>query len=91
VKVYSKDGKTWGVIEVRATLVILKDEVTYRPPARVECVGTLEGPIDGTSTALTVTMQMKMKGKAGVSDKGKKFTLEVTTEANVKGEYGAEK
>jgi hypothetical protein len=92
LKAYQKDGKTWGVMQVRVTLVITRDaEVAYRPPAKVQCVGTLEGPIDGSSTALTVTMKMKLKGKAVKGKGGEKLTLEITSEANGKEEYGAEK
>jgi hypothetical protein len=75
VKAYTKDGHTWGVVE-------LKLDAAMRGPmgkgelglARVEI--TLETPIDGSSVLGKLTMSMKMKGKTVIEQKGMKFDIE---------------
>ncbi len=85
-KVSTKDGKTIGVIEFDMILSIksLKGEadIAFDPPADAHVTMTLETPIDGSTSAGTMTTVVAFEGKGSLSVNGMDLTLELKTKAN---------
>ncbi len=85
-KVFTKDGKTIGVIEFDLVLAIkaLKGEaeITFDPPTDAHVTMTLETPIDGSSPAGTMTTVVAFEGKGTLSANGMDLILEIKNKAN---------
>jgi hypothetical protein len=85
-KVFTKDGKTMGVIEFDMNLAIksLKgdNEITFDPPADTHVTMTLETPIDGSSSAGTMTTAVAVEGKGMLTVNGTDLILEIKNKAN---------
>jgi hypothetical protein len=78
VKVYRKDGKSWGVIEVKLQLALKSvQELTFDPPGTVDLQGTLDAVIDGSSIDGKLTSNLKVEGKGTIKidDQTLKFTM----------------
>lgn len=92
VRVYTKDGKQYGVIDLNVNIV-LKDSppFTYEPPGTVAMKGTLDIVIDGSSAAGKVSLAGKMNGK-GTFDigGGKKGNVEMKFDVHVDAHQGPE-
>jgi hypothetical protein len=92
-KVYDKDGKRFGVLEVRTALAIKQAMgLTFATPAAAELRATLDVVIDGSSPAGKAVLSNKQKGKGTATDPaGKKFTVDLDVEESVTKEQSAEK
>jgi hypothetical protein len=84
LKVYKKGGKTWGVMEIKMSFAVKKIEgVVLDPPGALHMKGTLDTPIDGSSTAGTMKTSFRMTGKAKVKmADGSTVIVEMDTEAS---------
>jgi hypothetical protein len=96
VKVYSKGGKLYGVIELTLTVAIKKlgskdGSLTFDPPATMEMKLTLDVVIDGTSGAGVMTMTGKLNGKGNMSAADQKLTVDMNMEMSGKKEESVEK
>ena len=71
VKVYQKEGKKYGSIEIAIKATVKGvDIMSFNPPGILEVTGTLDAPIDGSSTAGTMSLSMKLTGKGQIVPKG---------------------
>lgn len=92
VKVYEKDGKQFGVIELKLKLGPRPPKnVTVVKPVVAEMTVTFDGVIDGSSTEASMTMSGKMTGKTAQDERGTKITVEFNREVSGKKEQSAEK
>ena len=92
LKTYKKDGKEFGVLEVKVQLALTSmPGLKFEQPATLDLTGTLDAAIDGTSTAGTMSMAGKFTGKALVEQGGMKFTVELALDLSGKKERSAEK
>jgi hypothetical protein len=92
VKVYARDGKRFGVIEIDLKLAVKTMQgLKCDPPARFEIKGSIDAAIDGSSTASAMSMTFTTAGKARVEQGGMKFTMEMALEGSGKLERSAEK
>ena len=93
-KVYQKDGKQFGVIDISIKFPVKSaGPLKFDPPATVEMKGSLDGAIDGLSTAKTMTSNIKVAGRGPMEDRPdkKKVTMETTMDISVKQEMSGEK
>jgi hypothetical protein len=85
-KVFTKDGKTMGVIEFDMNLAIktLKGEaeITFDPPVDTHVTMTLETAIDGSSATGTMTTIVAFEGKGTLSVNGMDLAIELKNKAN---------
>jgi len=89
VKVYDKDGKKFGVIEVKMALALTRlGKAMADPPLAADFRGTLDLVIDGTGTAAKVSLAGTIKGKLK-TDTG--MTVEMDSALTSEEEYSAEK
>jgi len=87
VKVYEKDGKRFGVIEIDLTVAyVAMDNAQYDPPALFTIKGTLDTDIDGTSNVGVLNMTTRLKGRATVDREGVKLKLEILREGTTRKE-----
>jgi hypothetical protein len=92
VKVYSKDGMQFGIIEFDLKLAYPSmDDFTFDPPALFEVNGTLETAIDGSSAAGTLKVTTKLSGKTETKQKDMKLTVELLREGTSQKERTAAK
>jgi hypothetical protein len=93
VKVYDKDGKQYGDIEVDLKLAPkgMGQELKFDPPGDFTMKITVKAPIDGSSTAAALTLDAKMTGKSVIDKGGMKIVMEMNMQMNGKKERSAEK
>jgi hypothetical protein len=92
VKVYRKDGKRFGVIEIDLTVAyVAMDNAQFDPPALFTIKGTLDTDIDGTSNVGVLDMTTRLKGRAKVDREGVKLKLEILREGTTRKERGIPK
>jgi hypothetical protein len=95
-KVYTKDGKQFGVVEMTLKLAT---KVTKLPPGitkfledpTIDMKLTLDTALDGSSTAGSLTMTGKVKTKVAGEQKGIKFTVDSLVDVGGKQERTVEK
>jgi hypothetical protein len=91
-KVYDKDGKKFGEIEVTLKLTPKTPaDVKFESPPTIDMKVTLNTAIDGSSTAGTMKMTGKMKSKVTVEQMGMKFTVDSALDMKGEQERSAEK
>jgi hypothetical protein len=91
-KAYRKDGRQFGVIEATLKLAIKGNNgVTFDPPGTMEMKLTVDGVIDGSSTAGTVTMTGKLEGKGVLKQAGQTIAVDFHIDASSRVEQSAEK
>jgi hypothetical protein len=78
IKVYSKNKKQYGVIELDMKLAIkgLPGNLKFDPPATTDMKMTLDVCIDGSDSDGTLKMAGKLKGKGTIEQMGMKFTMD---------------
>lgn len=92
VKVYEKNGKQHGVIEIDMKLVLKEIKgIKFDPAAPFDFKVSFDGVIDGSGTAFTMTTGGKLAGKGTYEENGKKFAVELSLETSSKEERSAEK
>jgi hypothetical protein len=92
LKVYDKDGKKFGVLEIKITLAVKEaDKIKFDPPLMFEIQGTLDTAIDGSSTAGKMVMTAKIKGKGVLENNGMKFSVDMDMTFGGDEERSAEK
>ncbi len=94
VKVYTKDNRQCGEIELKAQLFMEGSEGVLRidPPLLEDTTLTLDGVIDGTSTLLTITELQVVTGKGKMYQEQEVLgTFEADIHATRREEYSAEK
>src|SRR5262249_51140439 len=91
IRVYEKDGKKFGVLEltVRLSLKAL-GVLAFRPPGVQERTIGVAPAIDGGSTAGLLTATSRLSGKAAFEDMGKKLSVEIALTPSVRQESSAE-
>ena len=95
-RVYQKDGKQFGVIELEMKLVLdsLKQggrEVKFDLPAALDVKATLDTAIDGSTTAGIMTMTGKLTGIIQLEQSGMNLSIQLNMDINSKEEHSAEK
>jgi hypothetical protein len=89
-KVYDKDGKQFGVIDYEVTLAMKEmGKAMLDPPLMLTMSGSLDAPIDGSSTALNMTLNGKAAGKTQMNV-GKKLDMDINMEMTGRKEQSAE-
>jgi hypothetical protein len=92
VKVYAKDGRQYGVIELHFKFALKKSgNILFEKPAIMDTKVTLDVVIDGSSSAGTVTQEITMKGRGAVMDKGQKLFIDLATELSGRRERSPER
>jgi len=90
-KVYDKDGKQFGVIDYTLTLATREmAKAPLDPPVMVTMTGSMEAPIDGSSTAINTTLSGKAAGKTKMTVPGKKIDMEVDMQLSGRREHSIE-
>jgi hypothetical protein len=86
------DGQMFGVIliELKMSVKSMKG-MRFYPPAVFELTGTLETPIDGSSTQGVLSTRGKLSGSTVVDRGGQKIVLEMAMETSGKQERTGEK
>jgi len=83
MKVYEKEGKQFGAIEINLGLAFQKlDEIPFDPPARFQINGALDTAIDGSSCAGILTTFTRLMGKTQLEQGGAKVTLVIVREGS---------
>jgi hypothetical protein len=78
VKVYTKGGRQWGTLYIRATLLLGKlEKLEFDPPGSMMVEGTLDTPIDGSSAARRLNATLTLAGKAKVEEAGQRLTIDL--------------
>jgi hypothetical protein len=95
-KVYEKDGKRWGVLEVSARLAVksaavASHQMTFDPPAALDVRLTLDTVIDGSGSAGTMTLTGKLSGKTTATHKGQQVNIDLTVDSSGTRERSPEK
>lgn len=81
VKVYDREGRRFGVIEISLMLAFKNlDELPFDPPALFEINGALDTAIDGSNNIGVLTTYTRLTGKTGIEQGGVKITLEIQRE-----------
>jgi hypothetical protein len=92
LKVYKKDEKQFGVVEVKLKLAIKgAGGLKFDEPAVMDLTLALDTALDGSTTAGSMTMKGKMTGKAVLDQMGMKFGVQLNMDASGKEERTAEK
>lgn len=87
VKVYDRDGKRFGVIEVDLTVgYVAMDKMLFDPPALFHVKGTLDADIDGTSNVGVLTLTTRLKGRGQLDQGNVRLTLEIVRESTTRKE-----
>jgi predicted Zn finger-like uncharacterized protein len=91
-KVYDKEGQKWGTIEFTLNLKFkgLTAGLTFDPPADADLKGALDAPIDGSSTARTMSYKGPFKGKSQFGQGKQKVTQELEMNLTYSEERDAE-
>lgn len=91
-KVYSKDGKQFGVIDLNLKLAVKgMNELKFDPPAVFDFTGALDTAIDGSTTAGTLAMKAAASGKSQIDAKGQKLVIELNMKMDMNAEHSAAK
>jgi hypothetical protein len=94
VKVYTKEGTQFGILEVKIRILVtgFNESARFDAPATYEIDRTLDAAIDGTSTAYvsSSTETLKAKGKV-VQDKDVRQLFEFDIKGVLRTEQSAEK
>jgi len=88
VNVQDRGGKKFGTIEVKMHLV---SKGKKGPPFNLDLEGTLETPIDGSSTEAKMSMKGKMAAKSEMEQGGMKVKFEIDMNMTQVKERSAEK
>jgi len=92
VKVYDKDGKKFGVIDVDLKLPMADlPGIKLDGPTYLELKMSLDTAIDGSSTAGKMTGTGKMLGKGSIDQAGMKFNVEISVNIAMDETRSAEK
>ena len=92
VRVYEKDGHTFGVLELALEFAIDKiEKVAFEKPAVMKAKMVLDTAIDGSTTAGVLTADMTLEGTAEVERGGQKFTMQLTITAHGEKHQSAQK
>jgi hypothetical protein len=91
VRIYDKDGKPFGVLEltVHRSLKALGG-LTFNPPGVQEKTCRLDAAIDGSGTAGLLTSVSRLTGTASLDEMGKKLSAEVAWTPSSRLECSAE-
>lgn len=90
-RVYTKDGKQYGVIEVTADVVIKgMKQLQLAQPGKFQGTGTYDMVADGSSPAGTVVLKGKLNARGILNAGGKKATIEMNQDQDFKAEYSGE-
>jgi hypothetical protein len=91
-KVYEKDGKQFGVIDLTIKLTMKEPpDIKFDGPATLEMKASLDMALDGSTTSGSITMGSKMVMKAISEAGGKKITLAINMDSSAKSVRSAEK
>jgi hypothetical protein len=92
VRVYDKDGKRFGVIELHLKAAFKSMQgMAFDPPLVIEMQGTLDTAIDGSGTAGKMTMNGKINGKGQAGKAPMTVTVEMANNMVAEQERSAEK
>jgi hypothetical protein len=85
VKVYKKDGRQFGTIEFKLNVTLNIGKDLQSATMLMDATGTLDTPIDGSSTdqflTMSGTMTMALPGNQGMVEVNASFTLELERSA----------
>lgn len=92
-KVYEKDGKQFGILDVTMKLAVksVADLTFDDKPAALDVQMTLDVCIDGSGTAFKLTETSKLAGKGTTTVMGMKLTVELSGDSTRTSEQSAEK
>jgi hypothetical protein len=94
-KVYRKDGRDYGVIEISVRGWVSKIDgdtpILFADAAKLELTHRFDGAIDGGSIAKTESGRMAFQGKGVTLKDGEKTLLDLDFEVNFRSECGAER
>jgi len=82
-KVYTREDKQFGVIEIDLTVAYrAMEDLEFTPPALFLLKGTLDTAIDGSSPVGTLSVTTRLLGRTQVDQKGVKLLLEISRDSS---------
>lgn len=92
VKVYEKNGKQWGTIDITLKLAVKSfGQIPLNPPGIQELKTTLDTAIDGSNSEGSMKITMSMTTKTTVEQLGQKRTAEISYTLNSTVEQSTER
>jgi hypothetical protein len=92
VKVYQKDGKQWGTLDITFSVPLKKfGPLDLDKPIPFDLKMTLDTAIDGSSTANQLKGTLKLAGKSTVEQNGQTIMLDVNVSAVIASDRSAER
>lgn len=92
-KVYDREGKRYGVIEIDLSLAFRKlEDLPFDPPAMFQINGALDTAIDGSNNIGVLSTFTRLTGRTLIDQGGLKITLEIVREGKgLKERFAAKK